>query len=58
MPVMLVAGALDSKYAALMTTMSETAPDATTEIVPDAGHNVHLERPERFAELVGSFLRG
>lgn len=55
MPVLLLAGALDPKYATLVTTMAEKIPDATTKIIPDAGHNTHLEHPEYFADLVSRF---
>ena len=55
-PVLLVAGALDAKYVALGQMMRERLPDARLEVVADAGHAVHLERPEAFAALVGAFL--
>lgn len=55
-PVLLVAGALDAKYVALGEMMRERLPDARLEVVADAGHAVHLERPETFAAVVGAFL--
>lgn len=55
-PVLLVAGALDAKYVALGQMMRERLPDARLEVVADAGHAIHLERPEAFAALVGAFL--
>lgn len=57
MPVMLMAGALDSKYSEIMTAMSARIPEATVEIMPDAGHNIHLEKPKHFAELITGFLQ-
>ena len=57
MPVLLVAGALDAKYVALAHEMAARMPQARVAIVPDAGHAVHLERPEAFAARVASFLR-
>jgi len=33
-------------------------PGARLEVVPDAGHHLNLEHPERFDELVLPFLRG
>lgn len=57
MPVMLVAGELDEKYAELMVRMGSQIPEATVEIFPEVGHNVHLEHPERFSEVVQTFLR-
>lgn len=56
MPVLLVAGALDSTYARLMTRMGTNIPQAKVEIIPDAGHNTHLEQPGLFAEVLTTFL--
>jgi len=56
MPALFVAGALDAKYVALAMAMAERIPGARVEIVAEAGHAVHLERPETFAALVGGFL--
>ncbi|HVU05799.1 MAG TPA: 2-succinyl-6-hydroxy-2,4-cyclohexadiene-1-carboxylate synthase [Polyangiaceae bacterium] len=55
LPVTLIAGALDSKFRAILTAMSERLPRATLQIVPDAGHNVLLERPDVLvAALLGN----
>ena len=35
---------------------STSCPAPTLAIVPGAGHTVHLERPDEFAELVGRWL--
>lgn len=56
MPVLLVAGALDSKYAGLMETMERQIPNATLAVVAGAGHNIHLEKPQQFATLIMRFL--
>ena len=56
MPVLLIAGELDSKYAALAAEMQALIQEARAVIVPDAGHAVHLERPELFTEIVRDFL--
>ena len=55
-PVLVIAGALDDKYCGLARRMAAALPCARTEIVPDAGHAVHLERPEAFAGAVRGFL--
>lgn len=55
-PVLLVAGALDAGYVALARMMAARLPDARLEIVPDAGHAVHLERPAQYADVVKRFL--
>ena len=56
-PALLIAGALDDKYCDLARRMAAALPCARTEIVPDAGHAVHLERPEAFAGAVRGFLQ-
>jgi 2-succinyl-6-hydroxy-2,4-cyclohexadiene-1-carboxylate synthase len=55
LPVLLIAGALDSKYSRLAQDMAGRLPDAKVEIVDHAGHTVHLERPEVFDRLVLQF---
>ena len=55
-PVLLLTGALDDKYCDLARRMATALPCARTEVVPDAGHAVHLERPQVFAGAVRGFL--
>ena len=55
-PVLLLTGDLDDKYCDLARRMAAVLPYAHTEIVPDAGHAVHLERPRAFSSAVLSFL--
>jgi len=57
MPVLLIAGALDERYAALGRAMHDAIPNARLAVVPDAGHTVHLEQPEAFQRAVLDFLR-
>ncbi len=57
LPALLVAGALDERYVAEATRLAKTLPAAALEVVADAGHAVHLERPEAFALAVGEFLK-
>ena len=56
LPVLLIAGALDSKYSALAYDMARRLPEASVHIVPGAGHTIHLERPDEFDRLVLQFL--
>jgi 2-succinyl-6-hydroxy-2,4-cyclohexadiene-1-carboxylate synthase len=59
MPVLLLAGADDPKYAALAERMaSAIGDDAACQSLPGAGHACHLERPERFLDLVTAFVDG
>lgn len=54
--VVLIAGALDRKFAGIAGRMAVKIPDATLTVVPGAGHAVHLERPKCFADEVNVFL--
>ncbi|MFN2424872.1 MAG: 2-succinyl-6-hydroxy-2,4-cyclohexadiene-1-carboxylate synthase [Candidatus Binatia bacterium] len=55
-PVLLIAGALDEKYANIAREMRAALPNARCAIVDGAGHNVHLEKTEEFVALVDGFL--
>jgi 2-succinyl-6-hydroxy-2,4-cyclohexadiene-1-carboxylate synthase len=57
LPVLLIAGGLDSKYTELAIRMGRQLPNAMVEIIPNVGHNVHLENPGRFGEVVTVFLQ-
>lgn len=57
MPSLLIAGELDEKYCAIVREMAAAMPNARAVIIPDAGHNVHLERPDDFADTVVAFVR-
>jgi 2-succinyl-6-hydroxy-2,4-cyclohexadiene-1-carboxylate synthase len=54
-PVLLIAGELDTKFTAIARSMAQALPQSQLRIVPGAGHAVHLERPEEFASLAGDF---
>jgi len=55
-PVLLVAGSLDAKFASIASQMSQSIPKSELDIVPGAGHAVHLEQPAAYAERVLRFL--
>lgn len=57
LPVLLISGELDVKYVAINTKLAALLPRARHAIVPGVGHTVHLEAPERFAQLVVGFLK-
>jgi 2-succinyl-6-hydroxy-2,4-cyclohexadiene-1-carboxylate synthase len=58
MPVLLIAGALDTKFADLAGRMAAAiGPGARVELVEGAGHAAHLERPAEVAGLVARFLQ-
>jgi 2-succinyl-6-hydroxy-2,4-cyclohexadiene-1-carboxylate synthase len=52
MPVTLVVGERDGKFAGLAREMAGRVPQAEMAVVPDTGHAVHLEAPERVAEII------
>ena len=55
-PTLLIAGGQDTKYAEIAARMRQRIANAEFCLIPDAGHAVHLERPERFSEAVRGFL--
>lgn len=57
MPVMLIVGELDQKYCELGRMMVSAIPEARLEIVPGAGHTVHVDQPAAFGRLVLDYLR-
>lgn len=57
MPVLLVAGALDGKFLATAERMAALIPHADLQVVERAGHTVHLEQPDAFAEMLLDWLR-
>lgn len=52
MPVSVVVGQRDQKFRGVGGRMAESIPAAELVVVPGAGHAVHLEAPERVAEIV------
>ena len=56
-PVLLLAGARDEKYCSLAQRMATALPCAQLEIVPEAGHAIHLEQPSTFQTAVHHFLQ-
>ena len=57
MPVLYLAGIVDTKYTRLAERAAElTGENATLVIVEDSGHAVHFEHHEKFYELLRAFL--
>lgn len=55
-PVLVVAGALDSKFVALGQQLAATIPSAELAVVDGAGHGVHVERPDQFIGVLRPWL--
>jgi pimeloyl-ACP methyl ester carboxylesterase len=44
------------KFAQVATEMRAALPNARLELIPDAGHAIHLERPQLYLQRVSTFL--
>ena len=51
-PVLYLAGEKDVAY----TEIARSLTGVKTQIIPDAGHNIHLEQPQAFADAITDFL--
>lgn len=56
LPVTLIVGAEDAKFRALAEETAALLPDARVVVVPDAGHNLLLERPDVVSSEIGRHL--
>ena len=57
MPVLVLAGDRDEKFAALARRMAdEIGANATLALIPDAGHAAHLEQPQAFLAALRPWL--
>lgn len=56
LPTLLITGAQDSKFCALNAEMAAQIPNAHWVNVPNCGHTVHLEDPERYARAIAAFV--
>lgn len=55
-PTLAVAGELDGKFTSIAREMAERSPRISFEIVPGAGHNVHMEEPGSYFASLEGFL--
>ena len=49
---------MTTKFVGINRELVKLLPDATLEIIADAGHTVHAEQPQRHNEIVRTFLKG
>ncbi len=57
-PVLIVTGALDTKFEAIALQMRRRLPRGERASLPGAGHTTHLETPATWLESVRGFLNG
>ena len=55
-PILLVAGSLDAKFAAIASDLAGRLPNARAQLVPGAGHACHLEQPGTFLRIARRFF--
>jgi 2-succinyl-6-hydroxy-2,4-cyclohexadiene-1-carboxylate synthase len=56
LPTCFVAGAEDEKFIALARSYGDRIDNAQVEIIPEAGHAAHLEKPEAFGRIAREFF--
>ena len=56
-PVLVLAGEHDAKFRELGSRLATEIPDARFDVVPAAGHTVHLEQPGATADAIASWFR-
>lgn len=56
-PVLLIGGEQDHTYMPIIKRIHKGLPSSVVALVPGAGHNVHLEQPNEFTNVVADFLR-
>jgi 2-succinyl-6-hydroxy-2,4-cyclohexadiene-1-carboxylate synthase len=53
---LLISGGLDSKFTDINAEMVKLFTDAKHKIIKNAGHNTHLEEPQKFIDEINKFL--
>ncbi|WP_245831045.1 2-succinyl-6-hydroxy-2,4-cyclohexadiene-1-carboxylate synthase [Sediminibacillus massiliensis] len=56
-PVLILAGELDEKFAAIGKRMNQLIPNSILKTIPDTGHAIHVEQPAKFVTIVNGFLQ-
>lgn len=57
MPVLAMAGALDTKFVPIAERIAASVPDGTFGVIHDAGHAAHLQQPMQVITRLEAFLR-
>jgi 2-succinyl-6-hydroxy-2,4-cyclohexadiene-1-carboxylate synthase len=56
LPILALAGARDERYTAATKRIAREAPNATAQVVTEAGHAAHLQQPAQVAGLIAEHL--
>ncbi len=56
-PVLQITGQLDVKFTNINLEMKKIFPNPRHEIISGAGHNVHLEKPDKYINVINDFLK-
>jgi 2-succinyl-6-hydroxy-2,4-cyclohexadiene-1-carboxylate synthase len=56
-PLLLLAGDLDKKFIAINREINNLCPNSQLKIIDRAGHNIHFERPQEYAQIIRSFFQ-
>ncbi len=56
LPVYLMAGEMDSKFAGIAHQVSSALPASELRIFPGVGHNIHLEKPNEYTSCVLDYV--
>lgn len=56
MNILLITGQLDKKFSQIGKSILPDLLNGKLEVINDAGHNTHLEKPEEFLKLINTFL--
>lgn len=54
---LLISGDLDTKFTNINNEIVELFPNAEHKIIKNAGHNSHMEEPQKFANVINEFLK-
>lgn len=57
-PVLLIAGEKDGKFVSINREMEKLLQNTQFEIVPETGHNIHMEAADKFGIIILEFLIG
>lgn len=54
---LLISGELDNKFTQINKRMLKLLPNAEHQIIRNTGHNVHLEKPDKFCDVINNYLK-